>query len=92
MVILGAAVSIAILFVIIGRGVVKSLKEKPKTGPEALMGKIGEVIDELSPFGRVRINHETWLSKSLDEGIIPKESKVEIIKIEGNTLLVKKLK
>lgn len=89
MVILGAVISIAILFVIIGRRVVKSLKEKPKTGPEALIGLKAKVIKELSPLGQVEIRGEIWQAESLEGSTISKGVKVEVIKIEGNTLYVK---
>jgi len=89
MVVFGAVISIVILFVIIGRGVAKSLKEKPKTGPEALIGKIGEVIKTLEPIGQVELKGEIWPARSIDEEKISKGTKVEIIKIEGNTLIVK---
>jgi membrane-bound serine protease (ClpP class) len=89
MLVIGAALAICILFVIIGRGVAKTLKSKPKTGPEALIGLEAEVIEELKPLGRVKIKEETWLAESLDGKNIPQKSKVEIIKVEGNTLIVK---
>lgn len=91
MVVIGAVLSICILFVIIGRGVVKSLKAKPKTGPEALIDLEAEVIEEIRPSGRVRIKGEVWLAESLDGKTIPKGIKVEIVKVEGNTLIVKKI-
>lgn len=91
MVVLGAVISIAILFVIIGRGVVKSLKEKPKTGPETLIDKIGEVIKTLDPAGQVELKGEIWLARSIDGEKIPKGVKIKIIKVEGNTLFVEKL-
>jgi len=89
MVVLGAIISICILFVIIGRGVIKSLKEKPKTGPEALIGEVAEVIKTLDPIGQVEVKGEIWSAKSIDGKTISKGIKVEIVKIEGNTLMVK---
>jgi membrane-bound serine protease (ClpP class) len=89
MLFIGAALAICILFVIIGRRVAKALKVRPKTGPEALIGLEAEVIGELKPLGRVKIKEETWLAESLDGENIPQKSKVEIIKVEGNTLIVK---
>jgi len=89
MVVLGALLSICLLFVIIGRGVVKTLREKPKTGPEALIGEIGEVIKTLDPIGQIEVKNEIWPARSIDEKTIPKGIKVEIMKVEGNTLLVK---
>ena len=89
MVVLGAVITICVLFVIIGRGVIKSLKEKPKTGPEALIGEIGEVIKTLDPAGQIELKGEIWLARSLNGKTITKGTKVEIVKIEGNTLYVK---
>ena len=90
MIVIGAALTICLLFVIIGRGVAKSFKAKPKTGSEALIGLQAEVVEELRPLGRVKIKGETWLAESLDGETIPQGTKVEVIKVEGNTLYVKK--
>jgi len=92
MIVLGAVVSIAILFVIIGRGVVKTLKEKPKTGPEALIGLTAEVIKELNPIGQVRIRGEIWPAESINGKTVPEKSKVKVKEVKGNTLFVEKLK
>jgi membrane-bound serine protease (ClpP class) len=89
MTIIGAALSLCIFFVIIGRKVAKIFKSKPKTGAEALIGLGVEAITELNPRGYVKVDQETWSAKSIDEKIIPKGTKVEIIKVEGNTLIVK---
>ena len=89
MIVLGALITICILFVIIGRWVAKDIKEKPKTGSEALIGEIVEVLKTLEPLGQVEVKGEIWQAKSLDGRTIPKGTKVEIIKVEGNTLIVK---
>ncbi len=91
MVVIGAVLSICILFVIIGRGVAKTLRVKPKTGPEALIGLQAEVVKILNPLGQVKIKGEIWSAESFDKKIIPKKLKVEIVKVEGNTLIVKKI-
>jgi membrane-bound serine protease (ClpP class) len=91
MFVIGAALAICILFVIIGRGVAKALKSKPKTGSEALIGLEAEVIKELNPIGQVKLREEIWQAESLSGKTILKRQKVKIIKIEGNTLFVKEL-
>ncbi|XOB41845.1 MAG: NfeD family protein [Candidatus Nealsonbacteria bacterium] len=91
MVVIGAVLSICIFFVIIGRGVAKTLRVKPKTGPEALIGLQAEVVKILNPLGQVKIKGEIWSAESFDKKIIPKKLKVEIVKVEGNTLIVKKI-
>ncbi|MBU4299548.1 ATP-dependent Clp protease proteolytic subunit [Patescibacteria group bacterium] len=91
MLVLGAVLGIGIFFIIISRGVAKTLKTKPKTGPEALIGLEVEVIEEIKPRGRVKIKEETWSAEKSNGETIPKRTKVEIIKVEGNTLVVKKI-
>ncbi len=91
MLVIGAGLALCLFFVIMTRGVAKTIKSKPKTGPEALIGLNVEVIKKLDPRGYVKVNQETWSAKSVDEEIILEKSKVEIIKVEGNTLIVKSL-
>jgi len=88
MIVFGAMVGIGILFIIIGRGVVKTLKTKPKTGPEALIGLEVEVVKELNPIGQAILRNEIWQAESISGETIPEKSKVKIVKIEGNTLFV----
>ena len=92
MVVFGAIIGIGILFIIIGRGVVKTFRTKPKTGPEALIGLEAEVIKELNPTGQVKLRGEIWQAESLSGETIPEKSKVKIVKVEGNTLYVKESK
>jgi len=92
MIVFGAIVGIGILFIIIGRGVVKTLRTKPKTGPEALIGLEAEVIKELNPIGQVKLREEIWQAESINGETIPEKSKVKILKVEGNTLFVEKMK
>ena len=89
MFVFGTIFTFAILFVIITKGVVKSLKEKPKAGPEALIGQRALVLKTLDPLGQVKIKGEIWRAKSFNGKVIRKNSKVKIIKVEGNTLYVK---
>ena len=91
MIVFGAIVGIGILFIVISRGVVKTFRTKPKTGPEALIGLEAEVIKELNPIGQVKLREEIWQAESLSGEIIPEKSKVKIVKIEGNTLFVEKI-
>ncbi len=89
MVILGAGLTLCIFFVIMGKAVGKSLKSKPVTGSESLIGIEVKVVKELNPRGYIKVNQEYWAAKSLDEEVVLKETKVKIVKIEGNTIFVK---
>lgn len=89
MFVLGMALALCVFFVIIGKALRKSLGAKPQTGPEALIGLEVEVTETLAPLGRVKIRGESWAAQSLDGNVIREKSKVEVIKVEGNTLIVK---
>jgi len=91
MVVLGAVLSVAALFIIITRGTVKALKTKPQTGSESLIGLEAEVIKELNPAGQVKMKEEIWSAKSENLEKVQEGEKVKIVKVEGNTLLVQKL-
>jgi len=92
MMVIGAAIAICLFFVIVGRAIAKTLKRRPITGPEALIGQEAEVIKELNPIGQVRLKDEIWKAESITGEKISEKSKVKIVKIEGNTLFVEKLK
>lgn len=91
MLVLGVLAGIVILFIIIGRGAIGALKIKPKTGIESLIGLQAEVIEELNLTGRVMVGQESWRAEAVGSQKITAGLKVEIMKIEGNTLFVKKL-
>jgi membrane-bound serine protease (ClpP class) len=89
MIVISTIIVFNIAFFLIGRAVMKAYKTKPFTGPESLIGLKAEVVEDLKPRGRVKIKEEIWSAESFNGEIISKKSKVEIIKIEGNTLIVK---
>lgn len=89
MFVLGMALAMIIFFLIVAQKVSRSLREKVKTGAETLIGKKGEVIEKLDPRGRVKVNGETWAA--VGDKKIGKEEKVKILKVDGNTLKVKKV-
>ena len=86
--VIGAGIAFCLFFIILGRGAARSLKIKPRTGSEALIGIEAEVIENLEPIGQVKIKGQIWRAQSLDKKTIAKQSKVKIIKVEGNTLYV----
>ncbi len=89
---IGVLSSLLILFIMIGRGVAGTFKTAPTTGPESMFGKKGKVTETINPLGRVDVERESWSAKNYDNEKIEKGSMVEIVKIEGNTLIVKPIK
>jgi membrane protein implicated in regulation of membrane protease activity len=60
------------------------------TGPAALVGQTGYVLDDVSPLaGRIRIGGEEWSARPYDESsVIPAGSTVDVLQIKGATALV----
>lgn len=66
---------------------------KLKTNVEALVGRRGQVTERIDPKehkGRVIVNGEDWRGISIDETVIEKGEKIEVVEVEGTKLLVQK--
>jgi len=63
-----------------------------RTGGAALIGRRGVVLERISNHegaGRVRIDHEVWTARSLDDDrVIEAGTPVEVVDIKGATALV----
>ncbi len=78
----------------IGTGIVylalRIRRMRSKVGAESLVGQVGEVVEEVSPSGgKVFADGTYWSARSEDEGVIPVGRKVEVVRVEGLTLVVK---
>ncbi|MFY0907832.1 NfeD family protein [Clostridioides difficile] len=88
-----AVISIAMLVVATKKIVKKDKGYKSNTNLQAMTSKKGIVTEEISPnnTGLVVVEHETWTAISIDGEKIEKGSTVEVLKIEGVKLVVKKV-
>lgn len=86
----GLGVGLAVFFVIVGRLVAKTLRSKPKSGLEALIGAEAVVVEELTPYGRISVDGQDWRAKSSSEERIAAGELVEITGFSGNTLFARK--
>jgi len=69
---------------------VKTLKKKPVSGKEGLIGKKGKALTNITKEGgKIFVEGEIWQAVSEEE--IPKGSQVKIVEKEGFILKVKKL-
>lgn len=69
-------------------------KQPPGVGADRLIGKVGVALEEIDNdknTGRVRIDEEQWRAESLEGDIITKDSNVQVIKLEGTHVVVKKV-
>jgi len=85
-----------VLFVVSRRFAEKfSKKQPPGIGADRVIGKEGIVLEEIDNaknIGRVRLKKEEWRADSETGEVIPVENKVEVIRLDGTHLVVKKIK
>ena len=70
-------------------------KKTVPTNAYTLINKHGIVIQDINPiqgFGQVKVNGEIWSAKTEDESIIPKDTEIEVLKIDGVKLIVSPVK
>lgn len=69
-------------------------KDKVKTNRDALIDKIGIVTEEINPLnnsGRIKIDGDNWMAKSLNNEIIQIGTTVTVVEIDSIVLIVKPL-
>lgn len=92
---IGAFLLGSILMLIYTKPIAKKVLKigQTKTNVSSLIGQHGIVTKELQPFtmGHVKVKGQIWSAKPFDESMISVEEEVEILKIEGVKLIVKKL-
>ena len=70
-------------------------KQSVPTNSYSLINKQGIVIIDINPIegvGQVKVNGEIWSAKTEDGTIITKDTKIEVIKIDGVKLIVAPVK
>ena len=85
---------VSAILLVLTRPFVKKLTlgKKTRTNAESIPGKRGKVtetIDNISETGRVKLEGMEWTARSVDDGIIPESTIVEVIEISGVKLIVK---
>ena len=68
-------------------------KAVPTNADRALgqTARVTEAIDNANSAGAVYVDGKTWTARSADGGMIPQGAMVEILRMEGVTLFVKKI-
>jgi len=91
--VIGTGLVIGLSFAIILVFALRAQKAPPSMGQETLIGKQGTAKGRIDPHGQVQVQSELW-SAELAEGVEPIQSdeKIEVVKVEGLRLKVRKLK
>ncbi len=73
----------------------KFLKQKTeRTNADMVLGEKGKVVQRISHFnntGQVRVKGQIWTAKAFDRSEIEVDELVEVLEINGVTLLVRKI-
>jgi membrane-bound serine protease (ClpP class) len=85
-VISSVAVTAFFFLFVIGLGI-RAQRAKTVTGVEGMIGNIGESLETLDPFGRVRVHGETWNAESMS-GTINKGEKIRVTEMKNLKLYV----
>lgn len=87
---------VSLVALIVTRPLVNKLKKsKPRisTNAERLIGRIGDVISDITDaetIGQVKVSGEIWSAKSANTPIL-KGEKIKVLSIEGVKLIVEKI-
>lgn len=78
-------------FVLLKKGITFAKPKKLKTNVDALMGLEAVVLQPLEPYkgGYIRVRQEEWAAIAEDNQFYDKNTKVVVIRISGNKLVVK---
>ncbi|OFV68772.1 MAG: serine protease [Candidatus Syntrophoarchaeum caldarius] len=82
---------VSLLFFVFGIGaVIKTRKRKVATGAEEMIGLVTRALSDIDERGgSVKVHGEIWRAKSVG-GLIAEDEEVEIVDLEGLTLLVRR--
>lgn len=89
----GVFLAVTVLALALTRPIVKRIKDKNKTSTNSdrYIGQIGVVLEEIdneNAKGLVRVGSSKWTARSVDDTIIPKDSRVKVLSIEGVKIMV----
>lgn len=83
---------LSVILIILTKPLVKKLKSTTeKTNADRLIGCEGIVLEEINQIngtGQVKVMGQIWSARAEDGSVIPKDTLVKIMKIEGVKLIV----
>ena len=89
--ILGVAMTVALLAVFLMTLVVRTFRTKVTTGRQGLIGKRGVVKRPIEPSGKVFVHGELWDAVAEHSGEIDLGEEIEVVAVEGMCLRVREI-
>jgi len=90
--VIGMGIFIAASFLAIVTFAIRAQHAPIRTGRESIIGQSGTVIENLNPRGTVQVSGETWWAESEDNSFIPEGARIQVVRVEGLRLIVRKQK
>jgi len=91
--IVGTSIASGAMFFVILLFALKAQKTPIRTGQESLAGRVGTVRSALDPLGSVQLGGELWSAELAEAGeALPAGTRVQVVKVEGLRLLVRKFR
>lgn len=89
--VIGTSIGTGLVFFTILMIALRAQRIPVRTGLESLVGKQGIVRSEINPHGSVQLGGELWTAEVVEgEEAIPQGARVEVVKVEGLRLVVRK--
>ena len=89
--VVGTSIATGALFFGILLFAIRAQKTPIRTGQESLIGRVGTVRFDLNPAESVKVGGELWTAELTDqEDIAPQGTRVEVVRVEGLKLFVRK--
>jgi membrane-bound serine protease (ClpP class) len=88
--VVGTGLGLAAVFSVVVGLALKARRLPVAVGHEALIGKQGEVRQALEPRGMVHVEGELWSAENEDGGRLEAGQRVEVVRVAGVRLIVRK--
>ena len=89
--VIGVSVVSGAIFFVIMMIAVRAQKAPIRVGEESMRGRIGTARTDLNPKGSVQVGGELWTAELEDESTnLPAGTRVEVVKVDGLRLIVRK--
>ncbi|OGO09698.1 MAG: hypothetical protein A3K46_01995 [Chloroflexi bacterium RBG_13_60_9] len=88
--VVGTGIALAAVFSLVIGLALRTRKLPPAMGSTTLIGKPGEVREVLDPKGMVQAEGELWSAESEDGAQLEAGARVEVVRVEGLRLIVRK--
>lgn len=87
----GGVLGITLFFLLSVWAVWRALRHRAASGKEGLVGSLGTTLQDLNPRGMIKCHGEYWKARTESGLRIPDGTPVEVVAMEGLTLVVRPL-